>query len=147
MSTLNDNSNDKKLFNKYKFFFEFLQYGEQSLDIKETNIKRTEIFISYLRKFPNGDIITPLKNHFINNFKNVLTKIGPFLNENEIKKSNYFANEIDKICNIDEEASLLKDLESHIIEIKSFLRALMDTFSCFSSINSYDQEEISKKKK
>ena len=23
----------------------------------------------------------------------------------------------------------------------------MDTFSCFSSINSYDQEEISKKKK
>ncbi len=146
LSTLNDNSNNQKLFNKYQFFFEFLQYGEQSLDIKETNIKRTEIFISYLRKFPNGDIITPLKNHFINNFKNVLTKIGPFLNENEIKKSNYFANEIDKICNIDEEASLLKDLESHIIEIKSFLRALMDTFSCFSSINSYDQEEISKKK-
>ena len=146
LSKLNENSNKIQLFNKYQFFFEFLQYGEESLNINETNEKRANIFISYLKKFPQEELITSLKNNFLPIFKEVLNKIEPFLNENEIQKSKQFSNEINKILNVKEDASLLKDYNIHIIEIKSFLRALMDSFNCFSSINNYDQEEISKKK-
>ena len=146
LSKLNENSNKIQLFNKYQFFFEFLQYGEESLNINETNEKRANIFISYLKKFPQEELITSLKNNFLPIFKEVLNKIEPFLNENEIQKSKQFSSEINKILNVKEDASLLKDYNIHIIEIKSFLRALMDSFNCFSSINNYDQEEISKKK-
>ena len=64
-----------KLFNKFQFFFEFLQYGEESLNINETNEKRANIFISYLKKFPPAELITSLKNNFLPIFKEVIYKI------------------------------------------------------------------------
>ena len=66
---------NKKLFNKFQFFFEFLQYGEESLNINETNEKRTNIFISYLKKFPPAELITSLNNNFLPIFKEVIYKI------------------------------------------------------------------------
>ena len=101
-------------FNKFQFFFEFLQYGEESLNINETNEKRANIFISYLKKFPQEELITSLKNNFLPIFKEVLNKIEPFLNENEIQKSKQFSNEINKILNVKEDASLLKDYNGNI---------------------------------
>ena len=64
---------NKKLFNKFQFFLIFT-ICEESLNINETNEKRANIFISYLKKFPPAELITSLKIIFFQFLKKLYIK-------------------------------------------------------------------------
>ena len=139
--------NPSFIFDKYQFFFEFLQYGSSQ---KKENVKnnRVSVLLTYFKAFPDQDYSVLLSDYILPHFTETIDSLATekILNDTEEKElidsKNYLVNIVTSM-NDPKNIILLKIL---LEKITHWLNNLL-SLDLFFSITMYDLDSNSAKTK
>ena len=133
-------SKEDNEFDKYQFFFEFLQLSED----KEKNTTRENILMKYFRNYPDKDYIMLITNYILPGMK----YIQSHLEKKDLIEHNEFE---DKITYLEDLIQLSKNPTKQMISSQQILTRIKTWLSdllandFFNSANNYDRDSFNKK--
>ena len=134
------------VFNKFQFFFDFLQYGAGNSTLKN----RCELLRKYFQQFPDQDYVKLINEYIFPIFEGMVSnlfKMNPGISGEEYNSLTELLKEIKGISEKADDPQFHQTSEDILREVLKWFRKFF-SLNAFSTINEFDiDEKVTKKKR
>ena len=132
---INNNLNKITYFDKYSFYFEFLQ-SNQEKEYEKIKYKRKQLLLKYLDLFEEQNFEEPFKKIFIPKFKHLTKDYVSSMTEKDKIIFNNLLKDLDNIFKIKSENNNITSAKDNF---EFWVNSLFE-LECFKKINIYDND-------